>query len=358
VTIASVIVIVGSAFLVLQMWDRISGLQSLDTRTTLATYLADSRLGQAGVDVAQLTTIVRIAAMAAAACATAMLILGWQVTRRSRGARAALSVLAAVLVIAGLVSDWFVESVAATFWAGGIGAAVVTLWLGPARLWFSDAPAAPEPTAGQAGDTTGPTADRRPSPFAPPPPPTRQEAPVPPPSREQPPPMQQAWPPTAGAPPRTTAYDEQRRTAATGRRPTALLWACLITWCCTGLGVVILIVSVVTLAQDAQPVLGDAYRQNPQLSEQGFTEHDLLVMLYVVLAIVLVCSVAAAAFAVVLYRGHRWAWYALVVAASLSTLFFLVGTFGSPVGLVPLAASAVTLVCLARPEVRAWPVRR
>ena len=51
VTAASVIVIVGSAFVLLQMWDRIAGLHSLDTRTTLAAYLADSRLGDAGVDV-------------------------------------------------------------------------------------------------------------------------------------------------------------------------------------------------------------------------------------------------------------------------------------------------------------------
>jgi len=87
VTIASAIVIVGSVFVVLQMWDRIAGLHSLDTRTTLATYLAGSRLGDAGMDVSELATIVRITAMAAAGCATAMLILGWQVTKRSRSAR-------------------------------------------------------------------------------------------------------------------------------------------------------------------------------------------------------------------------------------------------------------------------------
>src|SRR4051794_41935855 len=79
VTVASVIVIVGSLFVVLQMWDRIAGLHSIDTRATLAAYLADSRLGDAGVDLAQLTQIVRVTAMIAAGCATAMLILGWQV---------------------------------------------------------------------------------------------------------------------------------------------------------------------------------------------------------------------------------------------------------------------------------------
>src|SRR3954447_9077788 len=140
VTIASVIVIVGSVLVVLQMWDRIAGLQSVDTRTTLTSYLDGSRLREAGVDVAQLTTIVRVTAMAAAGCATAMLILGWHVTRRSHTARAVLSLLAAVLLLSGLVSDWFVGSVAATFWACGIAAAVATLWLGPARLWFSGAP--------------------------------------------------------------------------------------------------------------------------------------------------------------------------------------------------------------------------
>src|SRR5829696_2045633 len=86
VTIASVIVIVGSAFVVLQMWDRIAGLQSVDTRNTLTAYLNGSRLDDAGVDVAQLTRIVRLAAMAAAGCATAMLVLGWHVTRRSHSA--------------------------------------------------------------------------------------------------------------------------------------------------------------------------------------------------------------------------------------------------------------------------------
>src|SRR4051794_1218861 len=105
VTIAGGIVIAGSFFVVLQMWDRITGLHSLETRTTLAAYLSDSRLGRDGVALAQLTTIARVSAMAAAAIATATLILGWQVTRRSRGARLVLSVLAAALLLAGIVSD-------------------------------------------------------------------------------------------------------------------------------------------------------------------------------------------------------------------------------------------------------------
>jgi hypothetical protein len=348
VTVASGIVIIGSFFVVLQMWDRIAGLHSVDTRTTLTTYLDGSRLGEAGVDVAQLSAVVQIAAMAAAGCATAMLVLGWHVTRRSHTARVVLSVLAAVLLLSGLVSDWFVDSLAATFWACGVGAAVATLWFGPARLWFSGAPdKAP--------------ATREPGPSRPPVPPATQpslprlHAPVPPPAQEQPPPMQQAWPPTAWAPPPTSNGESH---PPVRRRPPALLCACILTWFCTGLAALILVVSVVTLAQDAQPVLDEAYRQNPQLSEQGFSEHELLVVLYVVIGLVMASSVAAGTFAVVLFLGHRWAWYALLTTAGLSTLFFLISALGSPVGLLPVAASVVTIACLVRPEVRAWLLRR
>jgi hypothetical protein len=359
VTVASVIVIVGSAFVVLQMWDRIAGLQSTDTRTTLAAYLADSRLGDAGVDLSQLTNIVRVAAMAAAGCATAMLILGWQVTRRSRSARLALSVLAGALVVTGMVSDWFVESVAATFWAGGIGAAVVTLWLGPAALWFSDNPARIQER--REAQRTPPAAPRPPPRYDAPAAPPQQSSPQQASPRQQPPPTQQSWPPTSWTPPPASPYDVPGPAPARGQRPPALLTACILTWGCTAIGALILVVSVVTLAQDPQQVLDEAYRQNPQLADQGFTQHELLVMLYVVIGLIFAGAVAADGFAIALYRGHRWAWYALLLAAAGSTLFFLVGTLGSPVGLLPAAASAVTFFCLLRPDVRAWlarPVRR
>jgi hypothetical protein len=360
VTVASAIVIVGSLFVVLQMWDRVAGLHSVDTRSTLAAYLAESRLGDAGVDVAQLTSIVRIAAMAAAGCATAMLILGWQVTHRSRSARLGLSLLAGALFVTGMVSDWFVESIAATFWAAGIGAAVVTLWLGPSALWFSDNPTAlrdrrerreasrPSPPAA----APGPPRYDAPAPWNPP----HQQPPTQQPPTQQPPPMQQQWPPTGWTPPPLSAYDA-RRPREPGRRPPALLTACLLTWCCTAFAAVLLVVSIFTLAQDAQPVLDEAYRQNHQLADEGITQHDLLVILYAVIGLVLLAAAAAAAFAVVLFRGHAWAWYALLVTAAVSTLFFLVGTLGSLVGLLPAAASGVTFACLMRPEVRAW-VRR
>jgi hypothetical protein len=291
--------------------------------------------------------------MIAAGCATAMLILGWQVTRRSRSARLALSLLAGALFVTGMVSDWFVASIGGTFWAAGIGAAVVTLWLGPAGLWFSDKPGAADR---ERHDVTTPAAPTRPT--APPPPPWSAEPPPPQqPAPQQPPPMQQQWPPTAWTPPPTSAYDAHRRGVA-GQRPPALMAACVLTWVCTAFAAVILVISIVTLAQDSQPVLDEAYRQNPKLADQGFDQHDLLVMLYVVIGLVLAGAVAAAAFAVAAYRGHRWAFYALLIASAASTIFFLVGTLGTPVGLLPALASGATFACLMRPDVRAWLVRR
>jgi hypothetical protein len=166
--------------------------------------------------------------------------------------------------------------------------------------------------------------------------------------------MHQPWPPTGWAPPPTSAYGAPRPPGVLGQRPAALVTACLLTWCCTAFAAVLLVVSIVTLAHDSQPVLDEAYRQNSQLADQGISQHDLLVMLYAVIGVVLLASAAAAAFAIALFRGHRWAWYALVVTAAVSTLFFLVGTLGSLVGLLPAAASGVTFGCLMRPEVRAW----
>ena len=46
------------------------------------------------------------------------------------------------------------------------------------------------------------------------------------------------------------------------------------------------------------------------------------------------------------------------IGLSAFSLFFLMSSVGTPVGLLPAAASIATFVCLLRPEVRAWLVRR
>src|SRR5262245_13678187 len=173
VTFACGIVIVGSIFVVLAMWDRIAGLHTLDSRSGLQSFLKDSGLSSSGLTVGDLMTTVKVLAMVSAGCATAMVILGWQTLQRSRGARLGLAILAVPLFVTGLATDGIVSS--------GVAAAVLTLWLGPARLWFSDAPA-PSPAA--------------PATRTAPPPPAQRQPTAPPPAQA-----------THWTPPATTAYD-------------------------------------------------------------------------------------------------------------------------------------------------------
>jgi Family of unknown function (DUF6264) len=343
VTVACAIVMVGSVFVVLLVWDRIAGLHTLETQQALRTFLNRSDLRRTGIDLASLVTIVKVVSMVSAACAVAMVVLGWQVAQRSHSARLALTILAGPLFLTGLVGDGFVSSAAATFWCSGVGAAVLTLWLGPTRVWFGEAAPATADRTGPGGRPPSPRPD--PSPFrTPPPPPTRMTQLPPAPDR----------PPAWAAPP-TSAYDVRPSTDA---RPRAVLWACLITWLCTGLAALGLVLSMAMMAADPDSVVDEMYRQNPALADQGISQHTLLTLLFVISAVVLAASVAAAVFALLLFLGRRWAWYAVVVAACGAAILFLIAALGSPVSLVMLAASVATIAFLVRPEVRAWLVRR
>jgi hypothetical protein len=385
VTYACLIVMFGSVFVVLLMWDRIAALHTLETRETLQTFLDRPELDGAGLTVTGLLTTVKVASMISAACATAMVVLGWQATRRSHTARLGLSILAVPLFLSGLVSDGFVSSGAAMFWCSGVAAAVLTLWLGPTRAWFAEAPGAAARSATSAAAHASRPQVRAPAPppAAPPtspptpaptpgwtPPPTQPYPPQQPPTPSTPPqtgqqtgqqpgqqpggpaPQQAPWPPM-WTPPPTTAYDAARPGRA-GARPKALLAACIVTWAGSTLAALGLVLTLAVLAGDSRQLLDEMYRQNPQLADQGLTDHALVMTMWVMTGLGLAACLAAAAFALLLFLGRRWAWYALVVSASAAAVLFLVGALGSPVVLVFLAAALGTLGCLVRPEVRAW----
>jgi hypothetical protein len=343
VTFACGIVMVGSVFVVLIMWDRIAGLHTLDSRTGLQSFLHDTNLDSSGLTVADLMVTVKVLAMIAAGCATAMVILGWQTLQRSRGARLGLAVLAVPLFVTGLATDGIVSS--------GVAAAVLTLWVGPARTWFSDTPAssaaAPATTRSPAPPHVG-LRESRPS--------QQPHRPVPPTSTH---PSAREW-----APPSATAYDMRpapRRVAPPGvrrDRPQQLVLACLLTWCSASLIAFVLTGSMVMLAADNQTLLDRMHEQDPQLAERGISDHTVLVIVFVMCAVLLIWALASAAFAALLFRGHRWAWYALTVSASAAAVVCLLGVLGSVVVLIPLAAILATIGFLTRPEVRAWSAGR
>ncbi|MBO0845830.1 MAG: hypothetical protein J2P22_10475, partial [Nocardioides sp.] len=181
------------------------------------------------------------------------------------------------------------------------------------------------------------------------------QGPVPPPGAppQQPdPPHQQIWSPPPASPYGVTRG--ARQGARRAARPQALVSACLLTWACAAMAVFALVGSITILFADSRPLLDRMHQQNPQLADQGVSDHTIVIVALVMCAAFLAWTLAAAAFALLLFLGQRWAWYALVVSAIGAAVICLVGVIGSLVMLLPLGATLGTIALLVRPEVRAW----
>ena len=156
------VTILGSAAVVLTVFDLIANLRSLDTRERVQKALSEPPLDGMGIDLQQVLSVMHVLALVAAGCATAAAILGWHVLRRNKQARLWLTVLAGPLFLAGLVTGGFMSSMVAV--------AVVMLWTRQARDWFDGrAPApAPDRTDGHdhsTPDAAGPPPASTPSPY-------------------------------------------------------------------------------------------------------------------------------------------------------------------------------------------------
>ncbi len=343
VTVAAYLIMVGSIFVVLLVWDRIAGLHSLDTRKALQPLVADPQMKKLGIQVDDLLVVIKTLSLVAAGCATAMVILGYQTLQRSRSARLALTVLAVPLFLTGIATGGYASSVVAV--------AVGTLWLQPARGWFdgSGAPAG----AGRPGESAHPSARPVwPPPYEPPAPNTPEStthdltahdrtAEPPPPGAV----------PAAWAPPPLSAYDEPR---AAGSRPRTLVWACALTWIFCALAGVALVSSILVLAASPHVVLDKMHQQNPDLATQGVSDHMILLIGYVTCSLFILWCVLAAVLAVLVFRRTRWAYYGLLVSTAMAAMLCLVGVIGSLVVVVPMLAAVAVVACLARPDVRDW----
>ena len=139
VTLAAWLIMLGSAFVVLTMFERIAGLHTLETQRSVEAFLSEPPGDGLGLGLQGIQDILHTLAMVAAGCAAAAAILGFQILQRSRLARVLLSVLAVPLFLAGLVSGGFLSSV--------VAAAVVMLWFQPSRDWFNGVTRESPPTA-------------------------------------------------------------------------------------------------------------------------------------------------------------------------------------------------------------------
>lgn len=358
-TVAAGLIMGGSLFVVLSVFERVSGLHSLETREAVQEFLGKPPGEGLGLSVQDVLDMLKVLSMVAGACATAAGILGFYVLQRSRGARLALSVLAVPLFLTGMAAGGFVSSV--------VAAAVVVLWMQPTRAWFDGKPP-PERPARPAASSRSP--ERSPSQPTPPPTTPSTQAPVTP---EPPSSEPRAWQGFGSSPARPTGpgasqVTEQAPEQVTeqapphdargaSRRPGGLVWACALTWAGAGLAAagMALVVLVVLVAPE---FVLDQVRRSPELEEQGLSDSTIRTSLVVTGVVVTVWSVLAAVLAGFAWRGAPWARIGLIVSAVLAGLLSLVSVLTNPLSIVSLAACAATVVLLLRPEVREFFARR
>jgi len=337
VTLAAWLIMGGSVLVVLTVFERMSGLHSLETRQAVEKFLSEPPGDGLGVGVSEVLDALRGCCMVAAECATAAAILGYQVLQRSRSARVALTVLAAPLFVSGLISGGFVSR--------GVAAPAEKQWFQPARDWFDGVVRESRP-ATQARPTQAGSA------WPPPLPPTASSPAPTQPSTQLP--TELPTQPSTQPPPAWGVAQPARPVGDPAVRPPGVVWACLLTWVFAGLALLVMGLSITMLATSPGLVFDELHRQNPDLASQGVSDATLRTMTFVVGGVVIAWSLAALVVAVLALRRVVWARTALVVSASASLALLLLATLGQVLLVVPLAASVVTLALLVRPDVRAW----
>ncbi|MCM3516978.1 hypothetical protein [Nocardioides sp. P86] len=391
VTIAGWLIIVGSVVVVLAVYDQITRLTSLETRETIETFLGEPPGDGLGLETTDVVALLRVTGMVTGACAAAAAVLGWSVLQRSKPARLALAVLAVPLFLGGLVSGGFTSSLVAV--------AALLLWLQPARDWFDgvtprqrdDERAAADRAADRAaGRTTPPGGSDGPAPGGWPPayppvgspqdPQDRSAGQTPGPGAEAPAPRsgpqvdgEQGQPApwtgfgsAAASRPDQQARPDQRVTPYVGhpvpgrpsRRPSAVVWACSLTWAFSGLVALGMVLTAAVIAAAPDMLFDEVYRQNPALADADLSRSDLTTAVYAMAGVVVVWAVVASVVAVLAFRGSNGGRLGLVVSSALAAGLFLVTAVTSLVMALPLAACVATVVLLSRPEVRRWYAER
>ncbi len=302
VTLAGWLIVVGSVLVVLAAYERMSGLHSLETQEAIADFLAKPPGDELGLSVDGAQSLLRVLALVAGAAAAASAILGYQVLTRSRSARVALTVLTVPLFVGGLAVFGFLASL--------VVVSIVMLWFQPAKDWFNGV------------------------------------TPVPPAAREVP-----ATHPVAVAASGPTPAMPGPADAA---RPTPVTAACIVTWVTCGLALLVMAMTVLVLLAAPDVVFDEVRKQDPSFGSGDLTESNVRRAAFIGCGIGAVWCVAAIGFAVAAFNGYRWGCRSLLISTFAAGMGASLLMLGSLVMLVPLAAAAVTVGLLLRPESRAW----
>lgn len=356
VTTAGVMGVVGSALVVLSLFDALQRLRSIEMREAVDQFLAEPPGDGLGVSTGWVLDALHGVVLVTGALAAVAAVLAVYTFQRNRAARIGFSVAAGLLMITSPFSGGAMAMIVAF--------AAAMLWSRPARDWFAGREPAPVPAVGGAGQRSD-----RPDPWAVPGRADAQEEPRPEVSPQPAPdaathpgpydvgssperPAPAAYPfgnrPDPGwAPP---AFGQQPLTppwaAGTAqdpdRRPVGVAVAAALTWFFAGVSA-LLFLMVVAMLMFGQDALVEALRADARFDELDVSVDDLLAAVWVVSAIAIFWSFCAVILAVLVFRRVGWARYGLVVSAAMTVLFSLGGLPASLLLMIPAAATVVLL---------------
>ena len=357
-TIAAVVAMTTCVLLVVTLLDAMAGLRTLATVQRMR-QLVDAQ-GWSGLSDEQLIGAERDLIFVSGALAATGAVLAFYTMRRHRGARAALSVIAALLL--------FSTALVATLLPVVLIAAVLTMWTGEVRDWFDGRERRPRTPA--AGRPTPPPGQPPALPPGPPPGPPAGRQPWPP-SAAQPSAAPPAYGPPPYAPPATSPYAQPGQAPLLDNpysapavpppparpprtRPVAVSVAAWLTGVFSVLTFVVLAL-VVTVLVAARDEALRALREQNLPARVGLSERDLLAAVWVFCAVCLFWCVAAIALAVLAYCRVNLARFALAVSAALTVVFGLMAYQAAALNAV---AAAATLGLLFSPAANRWYARR
>ena len=341
-TIAAVVATTTCVLLVISLLDAMAGLRTLESMHRMR-QLVDAQ-GWSGLSDEQVISVQRTLIFLSGALAATGAVLSVYAARRHRGARALLSVVAALLL--------FSTALVATLLPMILLVAVVMMWTGEVRDWFDGRDRRRPVGAGPTGTTPTP----------------RDSTPSPPVQANWPPPAPPAAPPSAPAaapapwPSPTQALENPyagpasppppppRPARAPGSRPVAVSIAAWLTGVLSVLTFVALAL-VVTVLLAARDEAVRALREENLSAHYGISERDLLAALWVFCAVCLFWCVAALVLAVLAYCRVHLARVALAVSAALTAV---VGLVAHQVGVLNAVAALVTLALLFSPASNRW----
>lgn len=340
------LVVLGSAFQVLSVFDRMSTLHSVDTRQEVAKVVGSGRGRDLGITVDEALRLMGVALTVSALCAAAAVVLGIFALQRHRGARIALSVVAVPLLATALLTGGMVGALVAL--------AVAFTWTAPARDWFAGRPV-----------RSGPDRSDRP-PAAPPPPPDVPPAgprPAPlsrPPSTDD---TSDAPRPVHGfgqapvhapvlerPPARPVPAPAAPVTAVPPPVPASVRVACILTWLFAGVVALLYAILLVVLLADSQWIV-DQVTASPAWTQAGLKQEMLLPVLWLGCLMFLAWSVSAIVLAFFTWRRHNWARYLLVVSAAAA---IVAAFFAFPFGVPHQIAAAYVIGALFTPAAKRW----